>query len=149
MGSGGVLRTKWGLSGRHAGGAGADPAVRLSHGAYSVRRQVWYNGWGGRVDAVRFEWNGSKAAANARKHGVGFEEAATVFEDPLGLIFGDEAHSGEEPREIIIGHSAGGRLLLGCFTERGDVVRIISARTATKRERGEYEENGIPRSAGS
>jgi len=69
-----------------------------------------------------------------------FEEAMTVFRDPLACIFDDEWHSGEEQREIIIGHSIGDQLLLVCFTERGDVVRIISARKATKKERRDYEE---------
>jgi hypothetical protein len=68
-------------------------------------------------------------------------EAQTVFVDPLARIFDDEVHSAEEEREIIIGHSSGDRLLLVCFTERGDVIRIISARKATNRERNDYEEN--------
>jgi uncharacterized DUF497 family protein len=70
-----------------------------------------------------------------------FEEAATVFGDPLAVIFDDVVHSEEQPREIIIGHSAKNRLLLVCFTERADAVRIISARRATKQERKDYEEN--------
>jgi uncharacterized DUF497 family protein len=59
----------------------------------------------------------------------------------LARIFDDEAHSLEEPREIVIGHSSEDRLLLVCFTERGDVIRIISARKATRKERNDYEEN--------
>jgi hypothetical protein len=90
---------------------------------------------------LRFEWDDSKARLNRRNHGVGFEEAATVFVDPLARIFDDEAHSTEELREIIIGHSSDDRLLLVCFTERSDVVRIISARKVTRKERRDYEEN--------
>ena len=70
-----------------------------------------------------------------------FEEAATVFADPLAAIFDDEAHSVAEQREIIIGHSAETRLLLVSFTERAGAIRIISARRATKRERQDYEKN--------
>ena len=90
-----------------------------------------------------FKWDDDKARLNLRNHGVDFEEAATVFVDLLARIFADEAHSVEEQREIIIGHSSGDRLLLVCFTERGDVIRVISARKATKRERNDYEENTL------
>jgi uncharacterized protein len=88
-----------------------------------------------------FEWDEAKAASNLQKHGVGFEEAQTVFENPLAVIFDDEAHSEEEDREIIIGHSKQNRLLLVSFTDRGTALRIISARIATRRERTDYEEN--------
>ena len=89
-----------------------------------------------------FEWDTVKARANLRKHGVGFSEAISVFSDPLARIFGDEDHSAEEHREIIIGHSAARRLLLACFTEREEGhIRIISARSATKGEWRDYEEN--------
>jgi hypothetical protein len=92
--------------------------------------------------SVRFEWNKDKAAANLEKHGVSFDEASTVFDDPLAYIFDDEDHSAEEHREIIIGHSSQDRLLLTCFVERlEDVIRIFSARLATKKERQTYEEN--------
>ncbi|HYT93774.1 MAG TPA: BrnT family toxin [Gemmataceae bacterium] len=91
--------------------------------------------------SINFEWDKDKAAANKKKHGVTFEEAATVFDDPLAAIFDDEAHSKDEQREIIVGHSTKKRLLLVCFTERAGAVRIISARRATKRERKDYEEN--------
>jgi uncharacterized DUF497 family protein len=91
---------------------------------------------------VKFEWDTKKAQLNLIKHGVDFGEGRTVFLDPLALIFDDDAHSGEEHREIIIGHSAKDRLLLVCFTERTEgVVRIISVRLATKRERKDYEKN--------
>ncbi|OYV89395.1 MAG: hypothetical protein B7Z73_06825 [Planctomycetia bacterium 21-64-5] len=93
---------------------------------------------------LEFEWHADKAASNEKKHGVTFEEAMTVFADPLAVIFDDEEHSDDEPREIIVGHSAQQRLLLISFTERGEAVRIISARRATKRERKDYEENSFP-----
>jgi len=88
-----------------------------------------------------FEWDEDKAAANLAKHDVPFEEVASVFADPVATIFDDEAHSIDEHREIIIGYSAAGRLLIVCFTERPPAVRIISARKATKRERKAHEEN--------
>jgi uncharacterized DUF497 family protein len=92
--------------------------------------------------SVRFEWDKDKAEANLKKHGVSFDEASTVFNDPLAFIFDDEAHSASEKREIIIGHSITNRLLLICFTERvQDTIRVFSARAATKRERKDYEEN--------
>lgn len=91
--------------------------------------------------AIEFEWDAQKAEANRTKHGVSFEEAATVFGDSLAVIFDDEAHSIEEYREIIIGHSDRSRLLLVSFTERSEKIRIISSRRATKRERRDYEES--------
>jgi hypothetical protein len=89
---------------------------------------------------VRFEWDEEKAGANRRKHGVSFEEARTVFDDPLAAIFDDEWHSGGEQREIIIGRSRESRLLLVCFTEEPRAVRIFSARPATRQEQKDYEE---------
>lgn len=90
---------------------------------------------------VKFEWDREKTASNAVKHSVTFDEASTVFGDPLAVIFDDDEHSVDEIREIIIGHSILGRLLLVSFTERGEVtVRIISARKATKSERQDYEQ---------
>ncbi len=90
---------------------------------------------------VHFEWDQQKAAVNLRRHGVSFEEARTVFRDPLARIFRDEAHSLEENREIIIGHSILDHLVIVCFTERTNVIRIFSARRATPQERKDYEEN--------
>ena len=92
---------------------------------------------------MEFEWDPSKAAANLKKHGVSFEEAKTVFDNPLAVIFDDEAHSINERREIIIGHSRRNRLLLTAFTERSGNVRIISARLATRNEREDYEQNAL------
>ncbi len=91
--------------------------------------------------SLEFEWDEVKAASNRKKHRVTFEEAATVFADPLAAIFDDEVHSEKEQREIIVGHSAENRLLLVSFTERAGAIQIISARRATKRERRDYEEN--------
>jgi uncharacterized protein len=92
--------------------------------------------------SVRFEWDDDKAKVNLKKHKVSFDEASTVFGDALAKIFSDEKHSSEEIREIIVGHSILDRLLLVSFTERGrDVIRIISARVATRNERKSYEEN--------
>jgi uncharacterized protein len=90
---------------------------------------------------MEFEWDETKAATNLKKHGVTFEEAKTVFDNALALIFDDEAHSIDEEREIIIGHSQSNRLLLVCFTERPNAICIISARLATRREREDYEQN--------
>lgn len=93
--------------------------------------------------SLQFEWDKNKAASNLTKHSVSFDEACSVFSDPLALIFDDEKHSSpDEFREIIIGNSAKGRLLLVSYTERSqDVVRIISSRIATKHEQRDYEEN--------
>lgn len=90
---------------------------------------------------VTFEWDPRKAAANRAKHGVSFEEAMTVFAAPLARIFDDPGHSRREKREIIVGDSLKGRLLVVCFVERRDRIRIFSARKATKRERRDYEES--------
>ena len=92
---------------------------------------------------LRFEQDVTKATANTAKHGVSFEEAATVFRDPIAAIFDDEEHSDEELRELIIGHSGRNRLLLVYFTEFDDTIRIISARKATRRERRDYEEHQV------
>lgn len=91
---------------------------------------------------VRLEWDSRKAASNLRKHGVSFDEASTVFDDPLAAIFTDEFHSMDEVRELIIGHSVQNQLLIVSFTEREpEIVRIISARLATRKEIKDYEEN--------
>ena len=82
-----------------------------------------------------------EGSRESRTDGVTFEEALTVFLDPLARIFDDEDHSFEEAREIIIVHSVNQRLLLVCFTARGTSIRIFSARQATGRERQDYEEN--------
>ncbi len=91
--------------------------------------------------SLEFEWDERKAILNNKKHGVDFETATTVFRDPLAYIFDDVWHSVDEPREIIIGHDRNYRLLLVCFTERNNQIRIISARLATKKERQDYEQH--------
>jgi uncharacterized DUF497 family protein len=90
--------------------------------------------------AAKFEWDQRKAASNTRRHGVSFEEALTVFANQLARIFDAEDQPVEERREIIIGHSLQGHLLVISFTEREGAIRIISARKATKNERKDYEE---------
>jgi uncharacterized DUF497 family protein len=91
--------------------------------------------------ALRFEWDPKKAETNLTKHGVSFEQAVTVFADPLARIFLDEEHSINEVREIIIGHSAQHDLILVNFISAEDQIRIFSARKATRVERKDYEEN--------
>ncbi len=93
-----------------------------------------------------FEWDALKAAENLKNHGVGFDEALTVFADPLANIFDDPDHSADERRELIIGRSVEQRLLIVSFTDRGRRTRIISARQATARERRDYEQNQSKRS---
>ena len=88
---------------------------------------------------LRFEWDDAKAVSNAAKHGVPFEEAASVFGDPQSLTFSDIDHSTEEKRWLTFGLSQKGRLLAVIHTERNRAIRIISARKATRRERGIYE----------
>jgi uncharacterized DUF497 family protein len=91
---------------------------------------------------VNFAWDSQKADANLRKHGVSFSEAQTVFDDPHACIFDDRWHSVDEHRELIIGYSSQGRLLIVSFTERPQtVVRIISSRQATSQERKNYEQH--------
>jgi uncharacterized DUF497 family protein len=88
-----------------------------------------------------FEWDPRKAADNRRKHRVSFEAAATAFADPLSVTIPDPDHAAaSEPRYILVGRSAEGRLLVVSHAERGTAVRIISARPATRREREQYEE---------
>jgi uncharacterized DUF497 family protein len=88
---------------------------------------------------IEFEWD--PAAVNLRKHGVAFEEAATTFADPLSLTIGDPLHSRGETRFVLLGRSRAGRLLVVVHAERGDSIRLISARPATRKERNTYEED--------
>lgn len=90
--------------------------------------------------ALHFEWDHRKAAANRRKHKVSFEEAATAFADPLSLTIPDPDHSEDEDRFVLLGISYRNRLLVVVHTERGDNIRIISARKATRGERLQYEQ---------
>jgi uncharacterized DUF497 family protein len=96
--------------------------------------------------APEFEWDSQKAAENLKKHGIAFEEALTVFGDPLAKIFDDPEHSDDERRELIIGHSAERRLLIVSFTDRGRRTRVIGARETTARERRDYEQNSEKKS---
>jgi uncharacterized protein len=88
---------------------------------------------------VQFEWGRAKAAANLKKHRVSFQEASTVLHDPLSTTFPDPASEGEQ-RFVTIGTSALGRLLVVAHTDRANTIRLISARRATRRERGFYEQ---------
>jgi uncharacterized DUF497 family protein len=90
---------------------------------------------------MKFEWDEDKAEANLSQHGVSFEEAKTIFDDPLYIDFYDPHHSYDEHRYIIIGESKQRRLLMVSYTERGDVVRLISSREVTPAERKAYEED--------
>ena len=90
--------------------------------------------------SVRYEWDEIKAKRNVEKHGVSFEEAATVFTDTLSLTIADLLHSFEEKRFVIIGEAATGDLLVVVHTHRQDTIRIISAREATRREKRNYED---------
>jgi len=89
---------------------------------------------------LSFEWDPQKAAHNKRKHDVSFAEAATVFGDVLSLTIPDPLHSLDEERQIILGQSVKQRLLVVVHVEKGDVIRLISARPATSHERKVYEE---------
>lgn len=89
---------------------------------------------------MEFEWDEGKAAANLASHKVSFDEAKTVFDDPLYVDFYDPDHSLDEHRFLIVGESQQGRLLIVSYTERGDTTRLISAREVTATERKAYEE---------
>ena len=91
---------------------------------------------------IRFEWDARKNTGNKRKHGVSFEEAATVFLDENALLIPDPDHSDEEDRFILLGVSAGLRTIVvcHCYRESDEVIRIISARKANRSERRQYSE---------
>ena len=90
---------------------------------------------------IRFDWNARKARLNRQKHGVSFDEATTVFGDPLSSTIPDPLHSASgEDRFVTVGLSTSGHLLVVVHLDRGDEVRIISARRATAHERRDYEE---------
>jgi len=89
---------------------------------------------------MKFEWDRGKATSNLSKHEVSFEEAKTVFDDPLYIDFYDPDHSESEERYLIVGESNQGRLLIVSYTERRDSIRLISAREVTRTEREAYEE---------
>jgi hypothetical protein len=89
---------------------------------------------------MEFDWDPNKATSNLRRHNISFGEAATVFSDPLSTTVPDPDHSLDEDRSITVGLSHRGRLLMVAHTERGDRIRIISARELTRTERAQYEE---------
>lgn len=88
-----------------------------------------------------FEWDEKKAEINKRNHGVSFDEAQTVFIDNLSVMKPDVEHSNTEERLLIIGTSTSNRVIVVSYTERGDTIRLISARKATRNERKQYEED--------
>ena len=88
---------------------------------------------------MKFEWDRDKEKGNIKKHAISFDEAVTVFYDPLSATFADPDHSIEEDRFVTIGYSSQGRLFVVSHTERGDTIRIISARPATVSERKRHE----------
>lgn len=90
--------------------------------------------------AYVFEWDPKKETKNLRKHGIGFDEASTVFGGPLNLLMPDPDHSVGEGRCVVLGMSSQGRLLVVAFAERDDRTRLISARRAARQERIRYEE---------
>jgi uncharacterized protein len=92
---------------------------------------------------VAFEWDHSKDLANRRKHRVGFAEGSTVFGDPLSITVSDPDHADDEDRFVIIGASSQRRLLVVIHTVRGQRIRLISARPATRHERRKYEESSL------
>jgi len=87
---------------------------------------------------LNFEWDARKAATNLGKHAVSFHEAVSCFHDPHSITIPDPDHSTEEERQILIGESVALRILVVCFTERDETIRIISARRATMREQREH-----------
>ena len=89
---------------------------------------------------MRFEWDPGKADENFRKHEVSFDEASSVFDDPLGITYPDPDHSEDERRWVTFGYSTSSRLLVVSHTKRGDTWRIINARPATRSEQEIYEE---------
>ena len=90
--------------------------------------------------SLRFTWDPARAAANLRKHGASFVEASTAFADPLSITIADPDHSVSEEHFVLVGRSDRDRLLIVAHVERGDLIRIINARLATRRERKTYEE---------
>ena len=91
--------------------------------------------------AMQFEWDPQKADNNLKKHGVSFQEAASVFGDVLSITYYDPDHSAREHRFITVGMSRAGRVLIVAHTDRRNNIRIISARKVTRKERRYYEED--------
>ena len=89
---------------------------------------------------LNFEWDIKKAERNIERHGISFKEASTIFSDPLSDFFYDPDHSDDEDRFLAIGLSEFGNILVVVFTEKNDIIRIISARKVTKKEQKHYED---------
>ena len=89
---------------------------------------------------MKFEWDGDKAKRNLRKHGIGFDEVASAFGDPLSVTIDDPDHSIGEERLVLLGQTATGKLVVVAHLDDGETVRIISARLAERHERRQYEE---------
>ena len=89
---------------------------------------------------MNFEWNEEKASSNLRKHGVSFDEATTIFGDPLAITFSDPMHSEGEERYLTFGHSSTGKFIVVAHTDRDDRIRLISAREMTRKEQSDYEQ---------
>jgi len=92
---------------------------------------------------LRFEWDKRKADINLRKHGISFDEAQSVFTDDLSIAIPDPDHSTEEERSVIMGISRSGHTLVVCYVERDGAIRLISARRATRAEKGKYEQTSL------
>jgi len=94
------------------------------------------------MDSIKFEWDNNKAQINIEKHGISFDEASTVFADEDAVLFDDPGHSTEEERFMLLGMSSQAKMLIVCHCYRGadDIIRIISARRATKTETQQYFE---------
>lgn len=92
--------------------------------------------------SIEFEWDAAKAKSNLQKHGVSFEEATTAFYDVLSVTIPDPLHSEAEPRFVLLGQANTSRLLVIVHVDRGARIRLISARTATRKERKQYETSG-------
>ena len=90
--------------------------------------------------ALTFEWDEEKANTNLRKHQISFEEAKTVFNDPMSITIANPDHSINEERYVDIGISSQGQILVVVYTERGETIRVISCRKATRREQRAYEQ---------
>ena len=90
--------------------------------------------------SLQFEWDFKKSQSNKKKHGIAFEEASTIFADLLSITIPDPAHSNGEDRFISIGTSVNDKLIVVAHTDRGDIIRIISARSSTRNERRQYEQ---------
>ena len=103
---------------------------------FPVQNRTHLRGCG---NTMNFEWNRQKSQISLKKHGISFEEAKTVFDDPLYVDFYDPDHSDDEHRYLIIGRSHKGHLLIVSYTERDDMLRLISARKTTRKERKAYE----------